>query len=78
MDWIIDRINASEEAVYLSKPGFPATRKISVPGAVKACLNKGQLLIWASTGYLWEVDPSSGHRKRRVYDAAKDQIELNP
>ena len=78
MDWIIDRINASEEAVYLSKPGFSATRKISVPGAVKACVNKGQLLIWASTGYLWEVDPSSGHRKRRVYDENTDRLELTP
>lgn len=66
MEWIIDRISASDEAVYLSKPGLTVTRKISVPGAVKACLARGKLLIWASTGYLWEVDPASGHRKRRA------------
>lgn len=68
MNWIIDRISASEEAVYLSKPGLTITRKISVPGAVKACLASGKLLIWASTGYLWEVDPASGHRKRRAFE----------
>lgn len=66
MDWIIERVNTKEEAVYLRKPLFGVTRKISVPGAVKACLEKGHLLIWASTGHLWEVNPDSGHRKRQV------------
>ena len=76
MDWIIDRISASEEAVYLSKPGFSVTRKISVPGAVRACLSQGQLFIWASTGYIWEVNPASGHRKRRICDTVPDEVEL--
>jgi len=66
MDWIIDRVSAKEEAVYLRKPLVGVTRKISVPGAVNACLEKGRLMIWASTGYLWEVNPDSGHRKRHV------------
>lgn len=65
MDWIIDRVNSAEEAVYLRKPLLGTTRKFSVPGAVNACLERGRLLIWASTGYLWEVDPQSGHRRRQ-------------
>lgn len=65
MDWIIDRISVKEEAVYLLKPSG-VTRKISVPGALNACLENGRLLIWANTGYLWEVNPDSGHRKRKV------------
>lgn len=65
MDWIIDRISVKEEAVYLLKPSG-VTRKISVPGALNARLENGRLLIWANTGYLWEVNPDSGHRKREV------------
>ena len=65
MNWIIDRISVKEEAVYLLKPSG-VTRKISVPGALNARLENGRLLIWANTGYLWEVNPDSGHRKRQV------------
>lgn len=66
MDWIIDHVNSQEEAVYLKKPLGGVVRKISVPGAVTACLDHGLLMIRASTGYIWEVDPDSGHRKRRA------------
>ena len=65
MDWIIDRISVKEEAVYLLKPSG-VTRKISVPGALNACLENGLLLIWANTGYRWQVNPDSGHRKRQL------------
>lgn len=65
MKWIIDRISVKEEAVYLRKPSG-VTRKISVPGALNACLENDRLMIWANTGYLWEVNPDSGHRKRQV------------
>ena len=68
MDWIIERINSEEETVYLRKPLGGVARKISVPGAANACLERGRLMIWATTGYVWEVDPHSGHRKRRVAD----------
>lgn len=65
MEWNIERISVKDEAVYLRKPSG-VTRKISVPGALNACLEHGRLLIWANTGYLWEVNPDSGHRKRQV------------
>jgi hypothetical protein len=65
MNWMIERISVNEEAVYLRKPSG-VTRKISVPGALKASLENGRLLIWANTGYLWEVNPDTGHRKRKV------------
>lgn len=65
MEWIIDRISVKEEAVYLRKTSG-VTRKISVPGALNACLENDRLMIWANTGYLWEVNPDSGHRKRQV------------
>ncbi len=65
MEWNIERISVKEEAVYLRKPSG-VTRKISVPGALNASLEHGRLLIWANTGYLWVVNPDSGHRKREV------------
>jgi hypothetical protein len=70
MDWIIDNVRPDEEAVYLKKPLVGIARKISVPGAVNACIEQGRLLIWANTGHLWEVDPHSGHRKRRAVPTA--------
>ncbi len=68
MDWIIDRLNPAEESVYLHKANTRITRKISVPGAVTAWLENGFLLIGAATGYLWTVNPDTGHRRRRVCD----------
>ena len=38
--------------------------QISVPGAIDALLQNGKLVIQASTGFLWEVDPDTGARKR--------------
>lgn len=65
MEWTIERISVKDEAVYLRQLSG-VTRKISVPGALKACLENGRLLIWSNTGYLWEVNPDSGHRKRQL------------
>ena len=66
MNWIIDRLSLAEESVYLHKANTGITRKISVPGAVSAWLENGFLLIGAATGYLWTVNPDTGHRRRRV------------
>lgn len=74
MDWIIDRVNSDEEAVYLKKPLCGVVRKISVPGATNACIESGRLMIWATTGYVWEVDPHSGHRKRRALSSPRPEL----
>lgn len=66
MDWIIERVSTKEEAVYLRKPMAGVSRKISVPGAINAWLEKDKLLIWSSTGHLWAVSPDTGHRRRQV------------
>ncbi len=64
MEWVIERICTREESVFLVKPATGTHRQISVPGAVGALLQNGKLLIQASTGFLWEVDPDTGSRKR--------------
>ena len=64
MEWIIERICARDESVFLVKPGSGTHRQISVPGAVDAFIQSGKLFIQSSTGWLWEVDPDSGSRKR--------------
>ncbi|UOD49776.1 hypothetical protein [Orrella daihaiensis] len=66
MDWIIERIDSNEEAVYLKKPRLGIARKICVPGAFDAFIHQGQLVIRASTGFVWEVEPTSGRRRRRA------------
>jgi hypothetical protein len=50
--------------VFLVKPATGTHRRISVPGAIDALLHNGKLMIQASTGFLWEVDPDTGSRKR--------------
>jgi hypothetical protein len=65
MEWIIERVDAREEAVYLRKPQLGTARKICVPGAFDAFLEEGRLMIRASTGFVWEVEPGSGRRRRR-------------
>ena len=66
MDWIIERVDSKEEAVYLKKPLLGIARKICVPGAFDAFIEQGQLMIRASTGFVWEVEPTSGRRRRRA------------
>ncbi len=64
MEWVIERVCTSEESVFLVKPATGTHRRISVPGAIDALLHNGKLMIQASTGFLWEVDPDTGSRKR--------------
>ena len=64
MEWVVERISARDESVYLVKPLTGARRQISVPGATDALLRDGRLFITTSTGFLWEVDPDTGSRKR--------------
>lgn len=66
MDWIIERVDSNEEAVYLKKPLLGTARKICVPGAFDAFLEEGRLIIRAQTGFVWEVEPASGRRRRRA------------
>lgn len=66
MDWIIERVDSNEEAVYLRKSVLGTRRKICVPGAVDAYLEQGVLVIMANTGFVWEVEPGSGRRRRRT------------
>jgi hypothetical protein len=66
MDWIIERIDATEQAVYLRKPMSGTVRRFCVPGAVRAHWHAGVLVIEASTGFVWEVEPHTGRRRRRA------------
>jgi|GEM_PF-971919 len=74
MKWIIDKLDPDEECVYLRSVNTHITRKFSVPGACKAWLDNGVLLISAVTGYLWQVDPDTGSRRRKIMD--KDEVSL--
>lgn len=64
MDWIIQRICPREESVFLLKPACGSLRQISVPGAEEAWVEGEKLIIRAKTGYIWEVDPDTGARRR--------------
>lgn len=64
MNWVIQRVCPREESVYLSKVDSKSVRQISVPGAEEAWIKGDKLIIRAKTGYLWEVEPESGSRKR--------------
>ena len=67
MDWIIERIDVAEEAVYLKKPLSGIERRFCVPGAVNARWQADLLVIEASTGFVWEIEPYSGRRRRRAH-----------
>lgn len=54
-----------QRSVFLEQEGTGVTRQISVPGAKEAYIENGLLIIKASTGCVWEVDPGSGSRRRR-------------
>lgn len=64
MKWQIQRVSPEEASVFLVNPETGTTRQISVPGTEDAWFEHGLLMIRASTGYLWEVEPNSGSRKR--------------
>lgn len=64
MMWIIQRICPKESSVFLTKPDTGVSRQISVPGVEDAWLKDEKLIIKAKTGYIWEVEPDSGSRKR--------------
>lgn len=76
MEWIIERISAREESVYLVKPSTGTHRQISVPGAIDAAMRGDRLLITANTGFLWEVDPDTGSRKRLPQHAAPPSLAV--
>ena len=62
--WRIEQISPEEETVYLCKTDIGTQRKFSVPGALRATIENGQLLIQTSTGWVWKVDPETGTRRR--------------
>ena len=64
MSWSIQSISTAKESVFLEQVGSGVTRQISVPGAVEAFFEGSMLVIKASTGCIWEVDPDTGARKR--------------
>ena len=66
MDWNIERVDVAEEAVYLKKPLSGTERRFCVPGAVSAHWQADLLVIEASTGFVWEIEPYSGRRRRRA------------
>ena len=57
MDWIIERIDATEQAVYLRKLSSGTRRRICVPGAMRAGWQAELLFIEARTGFVWLVEP---------------------
>ena len=72
MTWSIQSISPDKESVFLKQVGTGITRQISVPGAIDAFIENGMLIIKASTGCIWEVDPSAGSRKRICDKTHKD------
>lgn len=64
MSWSIQSISPAKESVFLEQTGTGITRQISVPGAVDAVFEDEMLIIKASTGCVWEVDPNTGSRRR--------------
>lgn len=71
MSWSIQSISPSKESVFLEQTGTGVTRQISVPGATDAFFEGGMLMIKASTGCVWEVDPNTGSRKRLCNEEAQ-------
>lgn len=73
MSWSIQSISPAKESVFLLQAGTGVTRQISVPGALDASFEGGMLVIKASTGCVWKVDPDTGARKRICRDSLKDK-----
>ena len=69
MNWIIEYIDTAEQAVYLKHADSGVARRFCVPGAQEAFWARGRadlLLVQASTGYVWEIEPHTGRRRRRL------------
>mgnify|MGYP000099508365 CR=1 FL=1 len=64
MTWVIQRVCPREESVYLTKAESSAVRQISVPGAEEAWVDNDLIIIRSRIGYLWEVEPDTGARRR--------------
>lgn len=64
MKWTIDRISPNEDSIYLVNRATGSVRQVSVPGAEDAWFRGAVLVIRAKTGFLWEVDPDNGSRRR--------------
>lgn len=62
--WLIDRVSPQDETVFLTKAETGTQRQFSVPGALIATIENGKLLIQSSTGWMWEVEPETGARRR--------------
>jgi hypothetical protein len=62
--WRIEQVSPEDETVHLCKMDVGTQRKFSVPGALTAAINNGQLFIQTSTGWVWKVDPETGTRRR--------------
>jgi hypothetical protein len=62
--WRIEQVSPEDETVHLCKMDVGTQRKFSVPGALTATINNGQLFIQTSTGWVWKVDPETGTRRR--------------
>lgn len=62
--WLIDRVSPKDETVYLSKTETGTQRLFCVPGALVATIENGKLYIQTSKGWVWEVEPDTGARRR--------------
>ena len=62
--WEVQRVCPREESVYLVNPSTGSIRHISVPGAEDAWINNGVVIIRCRTGYFWQVEPTTGARRR--------------
>jgi hypothetical protein len=62
--WRIEQVSPEDEMVHLCKMDVGTQRKFSVPGALTATINNGQLFIQTSTGWVWKVNPETGTRRR--------------
>ena len=62
--WLIDRVSPQDETVFLTKAETGTQRQFSVPGALVATIENGKLLIQSSTGWMWEIEPETGARRR--------------
>ena len=64
MKWAVQRICPKEESVFLVNADTGLIRQISVPGAEEAWVDNDLIIIRSRMGYLWEVEPDTGARRR--------------
>ena len=70
--WLIERVSQEDETVHLWKMEVGTRRKFSVPGALTATIESGKLLVHSSTGWMCELDPKTGARRRFPIDLLED------